>query len=549
MLWPRNSRSPKMISFDCKWNSTRSVVMLLCIVNKTDKWSTRCKTNWRNSTSSSKTPPWPVIAKWRLFKVISNKCDNRNSCKFTRTSNWRLNWNWPKTIEINWNVIWSNPIDAFESTKRISPYNAKKFKISNDTFKTNNAIKNSRCIPMKICARSWRVQKTKRSIFVKSWKKRNNGSWVNMPTLDNRLIVESSCFLVLDEQKAQCQKDANELRHNLREVERSRLEARRELQELRRHVKLLDGETKKKSKEVEELADRVRQDEHREDEMRREVFGQKQRFVEAEASREVLRKELANIQRHYVELEDEQRMKDRDFKLAVEDARRLGKNSRRISSDHIFLRGYLERKAIDERRNVELALEGANQMISELRIALSGAEGRASALDTQLARYAISSQSPFLSSTSCSLQRGRGQTWCWIQTRQYCLELTPYHWLWATRREWWWLTQPITKSECSSSTDFTNARLRYQRKPGLTHSSTCITQSTSTIAVKWCRWWSWPISGFDLRRCGRYRSWTDSISVERIRSELHHHRTWTRWLCWWVREARSQAKQDDDLSF
>jgi hypothetical protein len=88
---------------------------------------------------------------------------------------------------------------------------------------------------------------------------------------------------------------------------------------------MLDGETKKKSKELEELGDRVRQDEHREDEMRREVFGQKQRFVEAEASREVLRKELANIQRYYVELEDEQRMKDRDFKLAVEDARRLGK--------------------------------------------------------------------------------------------------------------------------------------------------------------------------------------------------------------------------------
>ncbi|CAF0803068.1 unnamed protein product [Rotaria sp. Silwood1] len=175
-------------------------------------------------------------------------------------------------------------------------------------------------------------------------------------------------IVVLEEQKCQCQKDINDLRHNLRDVERSRLEARRELQELRRHVKMLDGETKKKSKELEELADRVRQDEQREDEMRREVFGQKQRFVEAEASREVLRKELANIQRHYVELEDEQRMKDRDYKLAVEEARRL------------------ERKAIDERRNVELALDGANQMISELRIALSGAEGRASALDTQLAR-------------------------------------------------------------------------------------------------------------------------------------------------------------------
>jgi hypothetical protein len=87
---------------------------------------------------------------------------------------------------------------------------------------------------------------------------------------------------------------------------------------------MLDTETKKKSKEVEELADRVRQDEQREEEMRREVFGQKQKFVEAEASREVLRKELASIQRHYVELEDEQRMRERDYKLAVEDARRLG---------------------------------------------------------------------------------------------------------------------------------------------------------------------------------------------------------------------------------
>jgi hypothetical protein len=48
---------------------------------------------------------------------------------------------------------------------------------------------------------------------------------------------------------------------------------------------------------------------------------------------------------------------------------------------------FVERKAIDERRNVELALEGATQQISELRIILSGAEGRASALETQLARY------------------------------------------------------------------------------------------------------------------------------------------------------------------
>jgi rootletin len=43
------------------------------------------------------------------------------------------------------------------------------------------------------------------------------------------------------------------LRSNLRDVEKSRLEARRELQELRRQVKMLDSEGKKKSKEVEDL--------------------------------------------------------------------------------------------------------------------------------------------------------------------------------------------------------------------------------------------------------------------------------------------------------
>ena len=60
-------------------------------------------------------------------------------------------------------------------------------------------------------------------------------------------------FLVLDEQKNAVLRDAADLRNNLREVEKSRLEARRELQELRRQVKMIDSESKKKSKEVEDL--------------------------------------------------------------------------------------------------------------------------------------------------------------------------------------------------------------------------------------------------------------------------------------------------------
>lgn len=57
----------------------------------------------------------------------------------------------------------------------------------------------------------------------------------------------------MDEQKNAITRDSIDLRNNLREVEKSRLEARRELQELRRQVKMLDSESKKKSKEVEDL--------------------------------------------------------------------------------------------------------------------------------------------------------------------------------------------------------------------------------------------------------------------------------------------------------
>ena len=45
----------------------------------------------------------------------------------------------------------------------------------------------------------------------------------------------------MNEQKAGVQKEAGELRNNLREVEKARLEARRELQELRRQVGIARG--------------------------------------------------------------------------------------------------------------------------------------------------------------------------------------------------------------------------------------------------------------------------------------------------------------------
>lgn len=135
---------------------------------------------------------------------------------------------------------------------------------------------------------------------------------------------------------------------------------------------MLDSESKKKSKEVEELQERVRIDEAREDEMRKEVFGQKQRVVETEATRDILKKELAMLQRKYGELEDEMRAREKEFRCALEETKRG------------------ERKAQEERRQCELAVESMQQQLSDARIQLSGAEGRMSALEAQLARVSHS---------------------------------------------------------------------------------------------------------------------------------------------------------------
>ena len=90
--------------------------------------------------------------------------------------------------------------------------------------------------------------------------------------------------------------------------------------------------------------------------------------VETEASREALRKELANLQRKMAELIDDATMKEKDYQLALDDSRRS------------------ERKLEDQRKNLEIALDAANADIGDLRLKLSGAEGRVNALETTLAR-------------------------------------------------------------------------------------------------------------------------------------------------------------------
>ena len=82
---------------------------------------------------------------------------------------------------------------------------------------------------------------------------------------------------VLEEQKSGVVKEAGDLRANLREVEKARLEARRELQDLRRQVKMLDSERSKLGKEVGDLQLRVARDEEKEEEARRTSFDLKQK--------------------------------------------------------------------------------------------------------------------------------------------------------------------------------------------------------------------------------------------------------------------------------
>ena len=175
-------------------------------------------------------------------------------------------------------------------------------------------------------------------------------------------------FVVLEEQKAGVQKEASDLRASLREVEKARLEARRELQELRRQVKCLDGERCKLNQEVADQQTRIARDEEKEEEARRDIFCLKQKLVETEAGREALRKELANLQRKFAEFEDESRLREKDFQLALEDSRRG------------------ERKLDDQRRNLEISLDNSNSELADVKLRLSGAEGRVNALEAELAR-------------------------------------------------------------------------------------------------------------------------------------------------------------------
>ena len=115
-------------------------------------------------------------------------------------------------------------------------------------------------------------------------------------------------------------------------------------------------------------------------------------MVETEASREAVRKELANLQRKMGELIDESRLKEKDYQMALEDSRRS------------------ERKLADQGRNLEINLENVGAEAAELKLRLSGSEGRVNALEAQLARIEGAKQDVEfkLSSIVSSLKRTIG---------------------------------------------------------------------------------------------------------------------------------------------
>ena len=172
----------------------------------------------------------------------------------------------------------------------------------------------------------------------------------------------------LDETRSGLQKESSELRASLREGEKARLEARRELQQLHNQVKMLDGECLKSKKEVADLKDQLAKDEHLIDECRRDNYNLKQKLVESDGQREAAKREIQHLTRRIGEAEEDTRVREKDLSTALEESRRG------------------EIKAQDKVKNLENILDNATQDNSDLKLKLSGAEGRITGLEAQLAR-------------------------------------------------------------------------------------------------------------------------------------------------------------------
>jgi len=90
------------------------------------------------------------------------------------------------------------------------------------------------------------------------------------------------------------------------------------------------------------------------------------KLVDMESEREVAQKEMSDLRRHLSEMDNDHRVKERSFRATLEEARQT------------------ECQLGDDRRRLEQSLDDAGAELIETRLQLSAAEGRVSALESQL---------------------------------------------------------------------------------------------------------------------------------------------------------------------
>ena len=85
---------------------------------------------------------------------------------------------------------------------------------------------------------------------------------------------------------------------------------------------MLDGECLKSKKEISDLKDQLAKDEHLIDELRQDNYNMKQKLVESEGQKEGAKREIQNLTRKFAEMEEDNRVKEKDFSAALDEAHR-----------------------------------------------------------------------------------------------------------------------------------------------------------------------------------------------------------------------------------
>ena len=90
---------------------------------------------------------------------------------------------------------------------------------------------------------------------------------------------------------------------------------------------MLDSECLKSKKEVSDLKDQLAKDEHLIDELRQDNYNMKQRLVESEGQKEGAKREIQNLTRKLTETEEDNRVREKDFNAALDEAHRAEQKS------------------------------------------------------------------------------------------------------------------------------------------------------------------------------------------------------------------------------